>query len=463
MTPSPPNLLVFMTDDHGHWAARCCGNSEIHSPSLDYLAATGARFTSAFTPSPVCSPARASFFSGKIPSAHGIHDWIEELGVGKDHPGLGGQTTLAARLQRSGYLTGLAGKWHLNHFQKKPPGFDVWFTSALGTNACFGDQPFYEDDKLLALHGHQATHLTDRALRFLRDRDRQKPFFLFVGYTNTHTPHSGEPERLAAPYRRARFDDLPDEQPSPVHGWPRFPMPRDPAQRREQLAQYYAAVSMIDEQLGRILDELDNHRELDNTLIVYTSDHGHMNGHHGLHTKGNATVPQNFLEESIRVPLLLRWPSRVTAGQVRTEFVDHCDLFATLLDAAGTDALTDQGDNRRTGRSFLPLLRAQTIPWRDRQCCEYGNARMLRTTSAKLIRRYPGPNGHFPDEFYDLLTDPRETRNAIDQPAHANTIRQLSEQLDAHFQQYENPALSGLGIATLPICNRYQPWTLQPG
>ncbi|GIX07189.1 MAG: hypothetical protein KatS3mg115_1592 [Candidatus Poribacteria bacterium] len=219
---------------------------------------------------------------------------------------------------------------------------------------------------------------------------------------------------------------------------------------------------MIDDQIGRLLDELDGQKVLNDTLIVYTSDHGHMNGHHGLHTKGNATVPQNFIEESIRVPCLLSWVNGIEGGQVRSEPVDHIDLFQTLLDAARVDLPAELREEIRSpGASYLPLLQGREIPWRGYQICEYGNARMIRTETAKLIRRYPGPNGHFPDEFYDLVEDPRENENRIEDPRYRDRIEELSEQLEAFFQRYEFPEASGKEIERQPSCNPNEPWRVE--
>ena len=463
--PRRPNILVFLTDDHGQWASSCYGNSEIHSPTLAYLAATGARMEQAFTPCPVCSPARASFFAGKFPSAHGIHDHIAEASVGRAHPGVAGQTTIAQRLQQCGYYTGLVGKWHLNHFWTRPPGFDEWFTLAEGTNAQFREQRFFEDERMIEKYGNQAIHLTERALRFLGNRDPAKPFFLFVGYTNTHRPHIGEPERLVAHYRQCSFSDIPDERQGSVRGAVRAAAPEDPEQRREELAQYCAAVNLIDEQVGRIVDELANQGVLEQTLVVYTADHGHMNGHHGLNGKGNATVPQNFLDESIHVPCLLSWPERIQAGRRYHQFVDHCDLSATLLEAAGyrSGNARDPDLAVSPGRSYLPLLEGAELPdWRRHQICEYGNARMIRSETAKLIRRFPGPNGQFDDEFYDLSSDLREEVNRVGDQTCADTIEALDRRLEGFFDRYEVPHRSGTRIAELPICNRAEPWVVTP-
>ncbi len=456
-----PNILVILTDDHGQWAAGCYGNRELHTPSMDWLAATGARMDRAFTPCPVCSPARASFHTGRMPSMHGVHDYLEEPGIGKDHPGIRGQPTLAMLLQEAGYHTGLVGKWHCNDAWIHQPGFDFWFSMSAGTQARFGDQAFCDNGRIITKHGQQAPMLTDQALRFLRQRDDSKPFFLFLGYTDTHSPFRSLPERLVSRYRGCAFDDIPHEQRDARQAIVRFAPKTNETERREELAQYYASVTMVDEQMGRVFDELEGMALLDDTIIVYTADHGHMNGHHGLYTKGNATVPQNFYEESILVPCLWRFPGAIAPGQVRTEMVDHCDLYATLLDAAGVQV----SEARRTeinapGRSYLPMLRGESMEWRDAQFGEYGNARMARTARWKLIRRFDGPNGRFPDELYDLQSDPRERVNVFEEPGSAAVVDELSRRMDAFFDQYESPDVTGREIGRQPKCNNHEPWRL---
>lgn len=457
-----PNIVVFLTDDHGAWAAGCCGNGELHTPSLDQLAATGVRLRNAFTPCPVCSPARASFLTGRLPSQHGIHDWLDWTGEGEVHPGIDDQWNIGQLLQQAGYHTGLVGKWHCGRDRLPRPGFDRWFSYEVSQYPHLGEQRFSDQGTPVRARGHQAALLVDQALDFIRQRPAERPFFLFVSLVCTHTPLRDQPERLAAHYRRAAFTDIPDEEPDPCHGRARMAWPHARQNRREELAQYYAAVEFIDAQVGRVLDELEGAGLVRNTLVLYTADHGHMNGHHGLLSKGNATVPQNFLEESIRVPALLAWPEAVPAGRQLEAMVDHCDLFCTLCAAAGaTPDPARAAEIGSPGRSLLPLLLGETAPWRDAQFCEYGNARMVRTARHKLIRRYPGPNGHFGDEFYDLLEDPRERRNAIGDPGQAAAVAALSARLEAHFAAHELPGRSGRDIAACQRCNPHEPWLIR--
>ncbi|PIU66082.1 MAG: hypothetical protein COS85_06250 [Armatimonadetes bacterium CG07_land_8_20_14_0_80_59_28] len=457
--PDQPNILVFLTDDHGQWASHCYGNTEIHSPTMDYLAATGARMTRAFTPCPVCSPARASFFTGRLPSQHGIHDWIHEpIDVGRAHPGLKGQTNIGELLQSAGYQTALIGKWHCGHSWDPQPGFDRWFSYGDFQFPHKGRIKFSDQGGIIDFDGYQTPVFTDHAIDFLRRRNRSKPFFLFVGYVDTHAPYRDRPERLVERYRACHFRDIPKETFAPCHGRDSFAWRFDSEDaEREALAQYYAAVSFIDEQMGRILDELDNSGALEETLVVYTSDHGHMNGHHGLNTKGNATTPQNFLDESILVPCLLSWNEHIPSRRVIGAPVDHTDLFCTLLEIAGAEV---PKDINTPGKSYLRLLTGEgDQQWKDAYIGEYGNARCIRSESLKLIRRYPGPNGTYPDEFYDLAEDPRERENRIGDPRYADAIAELSKPMEAHFDRYEIRERSGKDIASQPrTSNNAEPW-----
>ncbi len=313
--PTRPNILVFLTDDHGRWATGCYGNSEIRSPSMDRLAAEGCRMTATFTPSPVCSPARASFFTGRLPSQHGIHDWIHEtIEPGDLHPGLEGQTTIAQVLKSVGYQTALTGKWHCGTSWEPKAGFDRWFSYRDDQLPHCGHIRFCDQGTIVEHEGQQADAITDAALDFLRRRDSADPFFLCVGYVDTHSPFSDHPQHLVASYEGCSFRDALHEPFAACHGYADFAWPQDEALSRQWLAQYYAAVTFIDEQIARVLDELAGRGELSNTLVVYTSDHGHMNGRHGLQTKGNSSIPQNFLDDSILVPCMLRWPDGLPAS-----------------------------------------------------------------------------------------------------------------------------------------------------
>jgi len=453
---SRPNFLVIMSDDHTHRAAPPRGARAFRTPALQRLAADGLAMHNAFTPTPVCSPARASFFTGRLPSQHGIHDWLFynvnahsawQRAALAQQPSLVGQQTLAQQLANAGYSCGLSGKWHCGGDDEPQPGFAFW--DALRKNTGPRDGPYSVAGRLIERQGWHSEIITDGALRFLRERERGRPFFLFVGYIGAHSPWRGHPERLVAPCRSADFADIPQE-----HAWP-FGQPAgeatlDVSDRREALSQYCAAISHIDENVGRLLDELEAQALRADTLVIFTADHGLNCGHHGLWGKGNATRPLNMLEESIRVPLLLSWPGRLPAGETREHFVDHCDLHATLLQLAGLDATAPAGP----GRSFAPLFSdAQALPdWRRAQAGEYGPTRMWRTARYKLVRQTPDGR----ERLFDLQADPRETRDIRHhEPQRAVA---LGAQLDAFFARYECPAHSGLRAAQGPRHNLHEAW-----
>ena len=462
--PSRPNILVFLTDDHGRWAQRAYGNSEIQCANLDKLARRGVRMTRAFTPCPVCSPARASFFTGRMPSQHGIHDWIEELTHDMTHPGLQGQTLISQLLQSAGYHTALVGKWHCGRSREVHPGFDRWFSYWTNQYPHAGTQNFSDQGQHLVEEGNQSELLTNHAINFLQSHFKERfsdPFFLFVGYVDTHAPHTQAPADLVSDYGGATLSDIPSETLPSCHGRPIVAVNPDPALERLHRVDYYAAVSNIDRQVGRVLAELEARGVLDETLIVYTADHGYNAGHHGIWEKGNGTSPQNFLEESIRIPCTISWPT----GGVRQDatlgsMVDHCDLYATLLDAA--DARVDPQLAARInspGRSYLAQLRAEPIRnWRERQICEYGNARMIRDGRYKLICRYPFGGVNFPDELYDLRNDPRETTGRIADRSLRDLARGLRSQLNRFFATYTIPGHDGLHLEDQPECTLASPW-----
>ena len=454
-----PNLLVFLTDDHAQWAMGAYGNRGIRTPALDYLAQTGVLFENAFTPTPVCSPARASFLTGRLPSQHGIHDYIAsrdpEINA---RDWLGDEVTLAQWLQQAGYQTGLAGKWHLGNDDIPQPGFDQWFSLGSGYPVHhFGTRTYSENGVARSLTGYTTQIITDYALRFLHERDTARPFFLLVGYQAPHSPWRGHPERLSSQYRNCSFRDIPEDVTYPFgrQSTESKLVRRD--RQQEARAQYYAGITHVDEGVGRLLDELEALGLREDTLIVYTSDHGLNCGHHGIWGKGNATRPLNMLEESIRVPLIFNQPQRLFGGQRRLEFVDHLDVFQTLLDFAGVPATA--GDGRLAhmpGQSLVPLLtQKKALPeWRDEQFGEYGNLRMVRTWRYKLVCRYPAG----PCELFDLQHDPRETVNRFHEPAYRPVVDDLMARIQRHFTRYEDPVKSGLNVRNLPRHNFTEAW-----
>ena len=453
------NIVVIFNDDHGQWALPAYGNKELRTPTLDHLARSGVVMESAFTPTPVCSPARASFLTGRLASQHGLHDYIAN-GDGFDkRRWLDAEVTLPQLLQDAGYQVALSGKWHLGNDIEPHPGFDRWF-------ALSGDYPieakeqyrYSRDGTVVERSGYKSQVITDAAIEFLRGFDKARPFFLFVGHTATHSPWADHPPRLVEQYRDCAFSDIPPDPAYPF-GYQNLES-RDLASRtewRETLAQYYAAVSSLDEAVGRLMDELEALALRDDTLIVYTSDHGLCCGHHGIWGKGNGTMPLNMVEESVRIPMIFHHPKLLFSGQRRIEFVDHLDLFQTLAAFAGVAARQEPAMGY-AGRSFLPMLTNEPFDesWRSVQFCEYGSARMIRTPRYKLLRHHHSAQ----TLLFDLKEDPRETRNLAGEAEFAELAGRLAAELDAHFQRYELPAKSGIREGGPEPTNRTAPWVI---
>ncbi|HRF46440.1 MAG TPA: sulfatase-like hydrolase/transferase [Anaerolineales bacterium] len=450
-----PNILLIMGEDHGAWALGAAGNREIRTPTLDYLAETGVQMDNAFTPTPVCSPSRACLLTGRLASQHGIHDY---LGSGPDIDAidwLGAENTLPQLLRGNGYQTALIGKWHLGRDAQPQGGFEHWVCHSFDYPFEHGGPHRYSiQGEIHTLDGYKTQILTDFAVDFLRERDTERPFFLFVSHTATHSPWSGHPERLVQAYRGCDFSAAPQD-PSPpgaVQNLESTNATRE--QPHEALAQYYAAVTEMDEGVGRLLDELEALGLRETTLVVYLSDHGLNCGQHGIWGKGNGTLPLNMVEESIRIPLIFNQPGRLFGHQHRGEFVDHLDIFRTLAEVAGIDL--PGAAERYPGRSFLSLL-DNTAPapgWRDVQFGEYGDVRMVRTARHKLIMRHPDG----PHELYDLVQDPRETSNVHADPANAALVARLTEQVTAYFARHADPVKSGLRVRDLPRHNSTEAW-----
>lgn len=460
--PTRPNILLVVSDDQGRWSVGPHGNREIRTPVLDRLAAQGWVMDRAASPSGVCSPARASLFTGRLPSQHGVHDFLSES-IDHQVSWLEDEVLLPELLQEQGYRTGLFGKWHATPDPVPPQrGFDRWLSYDVfrfGWQNQYlhqGEVAFSDDGESVLVPGYQAEHLTAEALRFI-DEAGEEPWFAFVGYAAPHFPFDGYPERLVESYRERELTSFPrDESSHLVHANEASVPPEDPT---EIYAQYAAGVTFLDEQLGHLVAELERRGELDDTLIVYTSDHGQMMGHHGLVGKANATLPQNLYRETMEIPMVLHWPQGLPgAGRSDVPF-DLLDLFATVLEAAGAEEPGGQRERaNRPGRSVLPKLADSSQPWRDHQFVEHGTLRAVVGPRYKLLVRHePLPAGAG-DELYDLAEDPRETRNLIADERLSSVRENLRSRLEEHFSRYSEPGRSGFDALSQPPQNGNEPW-----
>ena len=497
VSKNPPNILLITTDQQRTDTLGCYGADYAGTPHLDRLAREGTLFRRAYTVNPVCTPTRVSLFTGKMPSRHGAWN------VGVNYRG--GEMALSHDLFRSGYRTHYVGKAHFETFGGTPEqsieslsdwqlryprfcgpyyGFETvelslghttfgvaghygaWVRSQVTqeqfkTYATWAKPVIPESfggeaqDWDLPVHLHSSVWTADRTIDFLQKHDRQKPFFLAVGFQDPHHPHA-VPRDFTDRVDPAKVP-LPDFTPGeledkPVHfaqahvgtlerSWVRgdyhvagqgsganFSTVSEAAARLGR-AYYYSMVRLIDREMGRILAALDQLDMTRDTIVVFTTDHGELLGDHGLWMKGP------FLyEQLVRVPLIVRWPG-ANPG-VRTDALySHVDLAPTFLAAAGVTP-----SERLDGLDLSPIFSAQAQGVRDHVIVEcVDDPRKLRmktviTQTRKLTWYCDKPFG----ELYDLELDPREKTNRWDDPAYVNEKAGLLSRIIASLEGLEN-------------------------
>ena len=460
-----PNIVMVMADDMGYWSMGCVGNREIRTPNLDSLAGEGMLFPDCFCASPVCSPARASVLCGKMPSQHGVHDWISkghidysqvspELQAKHRDPNasweyewskkqlegdhairyLDGFRAYTEILAENGYTCGLSGKWHLGDAAHPQKGFSYWKTIAMG-----GDNYYYpvvlKDGQFDMLRGTYITdYITENALRFLEDREEDKPFYLSVHYTAPHAPwdEHHHPAEFYHLYDDCAFTETPDV---PPHKWGGS---YTPEQRKLWLKGYYAAVSAMDAGIGRIIRDLKERGLWEDTIFIFTADNGMSMGHHGIFGKGNGTFPMNMYDTAVKVPLIISYPRAIQGGSVAKGLYCHYDIMPTIAGMMGETL----GEGY-PGRSFQEIFEGKIPEGRESIVVfdEYGPVRMIRNTEYKYIHRYP----YGEHEFYDLKADPDENTNLIgtEDPQLQAVIARMKVQLEEWFSRYTDPDKDG--------------------
>ncbi|HEV2122670.1 MAG TPA: sulfatase-like hydrolase/transferase [Chloroflexota bacterium] len=304
--------------------------------------------------------------------------------------------------------------------------FDFWFVHQRGGGP-YNNAPMVRDGQPTIEPGYVTDVITDEALRFLEEHHRarpEQPFYLSVHYTAPHSPWTGHPQEIVDSYADCPFESCPQE---PRHPWAEG-LTDAHLGKRASLQGYFAAVTAMDLNIGRILHRLDEMGVREETLVVFVSDNGFSCGHHGFWGKGNGTAPRNMYENSIKVPAIFNHPGNLLEGLVAEAMVSAYDVFPTLLEYLGLPVPTDRN---LPGQSFLPVLQGQSARGRDEVVIfdEYGPVRMIRTRDWKYVHRHPDG----PHELYDLVHDPDERRNLANHPEQGGRIRELHAQMDAWF------------------------------
>jgi len=434
----PRNFILLLSDDHRHdfMSFRTSAPSWLETPNLDRLARGGAHLANAFVSTSLCSPSRASLLTGRYMHHHRVVD--------NQRPEPPDIVFFPEHLQRAGYQTAFLGKWHMGHDSDEPrKGFHHW--AAFRGQGDYLGMTLNVNGTRRKLGGYSADVLTDQALAWLKENG-SKPFYLQLAYKSVHFPF--EP----APRHRGRYADKPVKYPATmantesnyatqprwvrerrysIHGVDHMETGRfddDPVPNFEAFYRSYCeTLYSLDENIGRLLDELERSRLATNTLVVYMGDNGFALGEHGFYDKRDA------FETSIRVPLLAWAPGCIAPGTVITQMVQNIDLAPTLLEAAGVPVPADAP--RFDGRSFWPWLLGRTVSWRDHILYEYHwewNFPATPSTFAIRTERYKFIYYHGvwdQNSFYDLATDPGERHNLFSVPAFQEQIAALQKQL----------------------------------
>ncbi len=427
-TPAGRNIIFILSDDHRYDFMGFMGNpSFLQTPNMDRMAREGAHVQNAFVTTSLCSPSRASILTGLYSHKHGVVDNQASVPDGLQF--------FPQMLQKQGYETAFIGKWHMGHEHDDPrPGFDKWISFK-------GQGDYYNpvlniDGERRRVEGYNPDILTKYAVDWIK-QERQKPFFLYLSHKAVHgmfepaKRHLGkyEDEKIEYPPSMADTEDnyrgkpkWVREQRNSWHGVDYMyhgQMDYETFYRR-----YCETVLGIDDSIGRLMQTLEDLGIADSTLVIYMGDNGFCFGEHGLIDK------RHMYEESIRVPMLAYCPEMIQSGSKVGELVQNIDIAPTLLEAAGLTVPDDMD-----GRSFLPVLKGKSIPWRDAIYYEYyweRNFPQTPTMHGVRTDRYKYIHYHGIwdiDELYDLKTDPNEMNNLIFEPEQQDRIKKMNKMM----------------------------------
>ncbi len=439
--PAKPNVVMILIDDLRWDELGCMGHPYVKTPNVDKLASSGIVFENAFTVAPLCSPSRASFLTAQHPHRHGVVDNVDRGPLSHQ------LVTWPRLLHDAGYETCWVGKWHMGVDDSPRPGFDDWL-SVKGQGR-YVDPPLNDNGREVQGKGYVTDIFTERAEAFLR-KPRTKPFCLYLSHKAVHPDlvqnadgsivnalatnfvpaerHAKLYEGVTVP-RRPNCDDTLEGKPAlqrKVDDLP--PLSKATGSKDHEIIGRQRMFAAVDEGIGRLLAALEETGKARDTIVVFSSDHGYFYGEHGLSYERRLAY-----EESIRIPLIIRYPARVTSPRREETAVLSIDVGPTLLDLCGTSY-----PQPVAGRSFAPLMRGETIPshypFLVEQASDNVFARMrqmgydaVRGERYKFIRyrEFPGM-----EELYDLQADPYELKNLANDAASQSVRREMETELE---------------------------------
>ncbi|HOJ34580.1 MAG TPA: sulfatase [Candidatus Hydrogenedentes bacterium] len=423
----PPNVLYIFSDEHRWHSMSFTEQPQVQTPNMHRLAEEGVQFTQCISNYPVCSPHRAMLLTGRWPYQQGVID--------NDIPLDSREMTLGKVFKKAGYRTGYIGKWHLGGVRAEPFGFDeslIWtnINSHWDKGTChpLGKEPFQPK-------GYGAIRMTDQALEFL-ERNKANPFFLMLSWLPPHADFLAAPEekkrlyptKESLPFRPNVPHDASDiNESKPIwdqNSWPFY-------------QGYHAHVSAIDDELGRLLDHLDLLGITDNTIVVYSSDHGSMLGSHGL---GGKRQP---FEESIRVPFIVRFPGKIHGKSHVDALLGTIDIFPTLCGLAGLKAPRSCQGRDLSGIVTGGQIRAtpsQIIMHIDKTHASGGQQHPAPLFRGVRTARYTyAVCADGPLCLFDNIEDPYQQNNLVHDAKHEELRTQLHEQLRLWLKRSSDP------------------------
>lgn len=432
----PVNVIFIMTDNQGAWSLGCYGNPDILTPNIDQLSQEGTRFTRALSSNPVCSPTRATFLTGLLPSQHGVHSFLDpKFMMGPEaYNTLKEFTSLGEVLHDAGYTCGLSGKWHLGDNLNPSEGFTFWITKPDGHTNEFYDQNVIENGKLRKEIGYTTDLWTRKGIEFIEE-NKSHPFFLFLAYNGPYSLGglmlNPARNRHAAYYKGKHFKSFPVDR---MHPWQNG----NKEFHNTQLAMERVAseTSGVDDGVGKIMSTIKRLGLDSNTLIIYTADQGWMGGQNGIWGMGDHTEPRGAHELMMEIPLIFRHLGKISSNHSSDIVVSNYDFMPTLLSYLRlSDKMPKYPES--PGRDFSSALTGQKIEWENKMFYEMETTRAIRTDDWKFVARFPYGNGPF--ELYNMKIDPQERFNMYGQPGSEIKSKELFEQLNNFFEKYANP------------------------
>ena len=433
----PRNLVFILSDNQGAWTLGCYGNPDIRTPHIDRLAREGVRFTRALSSNPVCSPTRATFLTGLIPSQHGVHSFLDpKFMMGPQaYNTLREFTSLGEVLRDAGYTCGLSGKWHLGDNLHPSEGFSFWVTKPDGHTNEFYNQDVIENGTVRKEAGYTTDLWTRKGIEFI-EANRAKPFFLFLAYNGPYAlgglMRNAPRNRHADYYRGKHFQSFPVEA---MHPWQNANKQFHNTQTA--MERTAAEVSGVDDGVGEIMATLKRLELDDDTLVVYASDQGWMGGQNGMWGMGDHFRPIAAHELMMQIPMIFRQPGKIPAGRTSDLIVSNYDFLPTVLTELGLGAKLPTAP-RSPGRDFSAVLRGEPLAWENVMFYEMETVRAVRTDDWKYVaRRSEKSTGPF--ELYDMKRDPQERFNLYGQPGTEAKRAELAGRIDEFFARYADP------------------------